>query len=361
MLSFVSWVTRSDLINFQTMYVKDSLKNIINRCCYYTNKGVRNWAIYLLSVLSMTITFLGAAILVILLTVTATNLKTASLSNATKIILNIMAGTTSPAKSTSEQKTSSYRNRRSDKSNVNRTEDFSFYPSPYDGRDYKYTTLPNGLRVLAISNPWCFKSGASLTVSVGSFNDPSDFPGLAHLCEHMTFYGKKKTSESMQLAKYVSTHDGDYNALTKEEQTTFTFFIQTKFFGHSLSYFAEMLANPAFDPLCLQNEILAVDQEYQQNFCSDEWTVWELLKLVTNSNSSFHKFHHGNMKSLNRSGVLTELKKFYSQYYTANQVSATLWLSCGIELEKILPPQGIKPLFHMRLCMYYHYSLFVFF
>ena len=36
------------------------------------------------------------------------------------------------------------------------------------------------------------KSSACLDISIGSMNEPLEFPGLAHFLEHMLFLGTKK-------------------------------------------------------------------------------------------------------------------------------------------------------------------------
>jgi secreted Zn-dependent insulinase-like peptidase len=43
-----------------------------------------------------------------------------------------------------------------------------------------------------IYEPDCEFSGASMSVNVGSKNNPDDLPGLAHFLEHMLFMGSKK-------------------------------------------------------------------------------------------------------------------------------------------------------------------------
>ena len=54
--------------------------------------------------------------------------------------------------------------------------------SPIDEREYLAFTLPNGLRVLLISDPDSSRAAAALDVHVGSFCDPQNIPGLAHFC-----------------------------------------------------------------------------------------------------------------------------------------------------------------------------------
>ncbi len=64
--------------------------------------------------------------------------------------------------------------------------------SPNDKRDYSYFKLPNGMRVLLISDPQTDKAAAALAVGIGSVSNPPERPGLAHFLEHMLFMGTKK-------------------------------------------------------------------------------------------------------------------------------------------------------------------------
>ena len=63
--------------------------------------------------------------------------------------------------------------------------DQAIIKSPNDPRRYRHKTLPNGLRLLLISDPSADKSAAALVAFRGSFHDPEDRPGLAHFLEHM--------------------------------------------------------------------------------------------------------------------------------------------------------------------------------
>ena len=58
-----------------------------------------------------------------------------------------------------------------------------------DKKNYKKLTLTNGLQVILISDPTqgaeTKEIGVAMSVGVGSFSDPKDRQGLAHLLEHM--------------------------------------------------------------------------------------------------------------------------------------------------------------------------------
>ncbi len=52
-----------------------------------------------------------------------------------------------------------------------------------DQRAYTLLTLGNGLRAVVVSDPSATQAAAALEVTVGSFSDPLNLPGLAHFLE----------------------------------------------------------------------------------------------------------------------------------------------------------------------------------
>ena len=88
-----------------------------------------------------------------------------------------------------------------------------------DDRTYAFSTLGNGLRVLAISEPKAEFAAAALSVRVGSFQDPAELPGLAHFCEHMLFLGTEKFPDENEYSAFLSQHGGGSNAYTASEET----------------------------------------------------------------------------------------------------------------------------------------------
>jgi len=90
-----------------------------------------------------------------------------------------------------------------------------------DERDYKALTLDNGMRVLLVSDPKSSRSAAALDVHVGYFSDPTNLPGLAHFCEHMSFLGTKKYPEEEEFSSFLSSNGGSSNAYTDAEDTVY--------------------------------------------------------------------------------------------------------------------------------------------
>ena len=60
-----------------------------------------------------------------------------------------------------------------------------------DKKDYAFFELPNKMRVLLIHDKEASIGQAALCVAAGSWNEPKDYPGLAHFLEHMLFQGSE--------------------------------------------------------------------------------------------------------------------------------------------------------------------------
>ena len=151
--------------------------------------------------------------------------------------------------------------------------------SANDSKDYKVIKLPNGLKVLLISDTsydlekldqeeddlehdkendedsggeeeeeedmedqesedeedeksgssGLKKSAAGLCIGMGCFSDPMELQGLAHFLEHMVFMGSKKYPSENEFDKFVSDHGGFDNAHTDCENTTFYFEVQRRY------------------------------------------------------------------------------------------------------------------------------------
>ena len=122
--------------------------------------------------------------------------------------------------------------------NENCTIDRLVCPSKLDDRKYRVMTLNNGLRVLLVSDPNSNISAAAMDVPAGSFNDPPDYEGLAHFCEHMLFIGTKKYPETNQYSHFLQTHGGGDNAFTSTQNTNYFFSVEAEYFSTALDMFA---------------------------------------------------------------------------------------------------------------------------
>src|SRR5690606_19521662 len=98
--------------------------------------------------------------------------------------------------------------------------------------------LANGLEVLLISDPGADQSAATVSVGAGSWNDPLEYAGMAHFCEHMLFMGTQKYPSENEFFTYVSNYAGSANAYTAPNRTVYMFSAQTEGFLAVLDRFA---------------------------------------------------------------------------------------------------------------------------
>ena len=63
-------------------------------------------------------------------------------------------------------------------------EDVSIIKPDRDVRSYRYLTLPNGLEVVLVNDPFTEQAAASMFIRAGHMQDPAQLAGLAHFHEH---------------------------------------------------------------------------------------------------------------------------------------------------------------------------------
>ena len=234
------------------------------------------------------------------------------------LVIGLIAGVTVPVLLRASSQTSSI-----SVSNENCTVDSLVCPSRLDDRKYRVMTLNNGLRVLLISDSNSNFSAAAMDVPSGSFNDPPDYEGLAHFCEHMLFIGTKKYPKTNQYSSFLQKYYGSYNAYTSSQHTNYFFSVEaaSMYFSTALDMFAHFFIDPLFSVEAVMDEMNAVNAEHQKNLYSDSWKQWQLLKNVSNPQHPFSQFSTGSLETLNKSDVHDQLLRYFKSSYSANTVS----------------------------------------
>lgn len=74
--------------------------------------------------------------------------------------------------------------------------------------------LPGGLQATLVHQPQADRAAALARVAAGSHHEPSRFPGLAHLLEHLLFYGGERYPDDDRLMGWVQRQGGSVNATT---------------------------------------------------------------------------------------------------------------------------------------------------
>lgn len=211
-----------------------------------------------------------------------------------------------------------------------------------DDYQYRLITLENELQVLLISDPDTPKAAASLSVNVGSGDNPIGRAGLAHFLEHMLFLGTDKYPDAAEYEQFVTEHGGNRNAYTSFEETNYFFDINAAHLEEALDRFAQFFIAPRFDAQYVEREKNAVEAEFQMSLKSDGRRGLDVLQEVMNKDHPYSQFTVGSLETLaDRPGstIRDELLKFYDKHYSANQMQLVVLGAQSLdELEALAGP-----------------------
>lgn len=126
---------------------------------------------------------------------------------------------------------------------------------------YKKTTLPNGLRVMAVPMKNANSVTVLLLVGTGSKYETKDINGISHFLEHMFFKGTKKRPNTLAISETLDMIGGQYNAFTSKEVTGFWAKVDKKHVDIALDWISDMFLNSKFDPEELEREKGVVIEE----------------------------------------------------------------------------------------------------
>uniref|UniRef100_A0AAQ4Q7C6 Nardilysin convertase n=1 Tax=Gasterosteus aculeatus aculeatus TaxID=481459 RepID=A0AAQ4Q7C6_GASAC len=173
-------------------------------------------------------------------------------------------------------------------------------------------------------------AAAALCISVGSFSDPEDLPGLAHFLEHMVFMGSEKYPAENGFDAFLKKHGGSDNASTDCERTIFQFDVQKKYFREALDRWAQFFICPLMIEDAIDREVEAVDSEYQLARPSDSHRKEMLFGSLAKAGHPMGKFCWGNAQTLKHDpkekqiNTYQRLRHFWKRYYSAHYMTLTV-------------------------------------
>ena len=194
---------------------------------------------------------------------------------------------------------------------------------PLDKSESRKLILDNGLKVYLLSDPDFNVSAASLSVEVGSLEDPDNREGLAHFLEHMLFLGTEKYPDVDEYSSYLRTFGGYSNAYTAGDHTNYQFQVLPDGYEGALDRFAQFFISPLFTEEYTEREVNAVHSEYQKNIMNDGWRQYRISSQFTKEGHPGKKFNIGNLETLGDIDR-NELIEFYKNHYSANRMGLAL-------------------------------------
>ncbi|ELY2786035.1 pyrroloquinoline quinone biosynthesis protein PqqF [Cronobacter sakazakii] len=188
--------------------------------------------------------------------------------------------------------------------------------------------LAGGITLTLIHQPQATQAAALWRVNAGSLHEPDDWPGLAHLLEHMLFRESEGYRDDERLMRWVPDQGGRLNASTRLCQTAFFFEVPAQALAPGLSRLTDMLAAPCFTPAALMQEAQVIDAEYRL-LAQDAATRREaaLLALMA-GDARLTRLRIGNKRAFGEdpARLRAALTAFHERHYHAGNLH--LWL-CG--------------------------------
>lgn len=142
---------------------------------------------------------------------------------------------------------------------------------------YKKSTLPNGLRVIAVpvkGNPAVM---VQVVVETGSNYETRAQNGLSHFLEHMCFKGTKRRPKASDIARELDGLGAENNAFTSNELTSYYAKAAKKHFPKLFDIVADLYLNPTLPEKDLEIERGVILQEASMYEDLPQRKVWEVL------------------------------------------------------------------------------------
>lgn len=201
--------------------------------------------------------------------------------------------------------------------------------------------LENGLQVYLISDPGVDQSAAGVAVEAGSWEDPKEYPGMAHFLEHMLFMGTAAYPNEFEYMQFINDHGGGVNAFTASDRTVYMFSVNNDAYEESLDRFSHFFIDPLFSPNSINRELHAVDQEHAKNIEHDGWRQYMILKESGNPQHPNSAFSTGNAQTL--SGIpQSALRAWYQSHYSADQMHLVMISPLSIDEMRTLAVQDFS-------------------
>lgn len=197
--------------------------------------------------------------------------------------------------------------------------------SDFETRHFQSYELSNGLKVLLVSDTDSEQAAAALNVTVGSWSNPPEIPGLAHLLEHVLFLGTEKYPEVDSYHQFIEQGGGNNNAYTASENTLYYFDIDAEQLEPALDRFAQFFIAPLFDADFVEREIQAVNSEFTASLQNDGRRQQDVLSELYVREHPASRLAIGNEDTLDVADLRDQLMRFYRQHYVAERMALTVY------------------------------------
>lgn len=126
--------------------------------------------------------------------------------------------------------------------------------------------LANGMEIIVVENHGVPIATLEIDVKNGSFTQPPDYAGLAHMYEHMFFKANKKLPEPEEFTDRAAELGAVFNGSTQEERVNYFLTLPADSLEGGLGFLADALRSPLFraDELAREKEVVIGEYDRQE-------------------------------------------------------------------------------------------------
>jgi zinc protease len=177
--------------------------------------------------------------------------------------------------------------------------------------------LSNGLEVIVVENHGVPLATVEVNVKNGSFTQPPEYEGLAHMYEHMIFRANSKYRDPGEFLDRMSELGAVFNGTTQEERVNYYLTVPADKTGDAISLLSAALREPLFRQDELERERQVVIGEYDRNESSPFFALTQEMD---------RRLYPGNLSRKNTIGsrqiILTttpeKMRTIQRKYYVPN-------------------------------------------
>ncbi len=178
-------------------------------------------------------------------------------------------------------------------------------------------TLPNGLTILAETDPAAVSAALGFFVRTGSRDEPPALAGVSHFLEHMAFKGDGRRSAE-ELNRAFDDLGANFNAYTSEEHTVYHALALPEFVDPLAELLASLL-RPAVPQADFDMEKKVVIEEIGMYADSPAWSCYE---HAMTRHFSGHPVGNSVLGTKDTVGALTaeQMRAYHAANYGADNV-----------------------------------------
>lgn len=155
-----------------------------------------------------------------------------------------------------------------------------------------------------------------ILVKAWSIYETRETNGISHFLEHMFFKGGKKFTNPHDVAAYVDTFGGEFNAFTGEEYAGYYVKSAPEHAPKALDMLADMMVHPTFPEEELEREKLVVIQELKMYEDRPDRQAYNKFKRYMYGDNSYGRetlWPEANIRAFTQQDLFTHKRNLYTK------------------------------------------------